>query len=276
MKKVLLLTFIAAISQFAMAQPQLPSKPLKKFLKLTMARTEDDDFPGTRGASVAWNPLTKKYYAAMAGNAAYPLCIFDATGKRLSSDDLSTEADVRGLWFNPLKKTIQGNCYNEFGWFSYELDAKGFVTDNEFILEGMNQPDAQSVGAYIPGKNKIAFVNAGQVYYYNMKDGVPDDPFTIHWGRTSKDGVDETADETETPEAYNTTTVVYTGIKNAELGFLNTIDMQIELYSMTTGFMTQTLKLPDTAPVNSTFNFAYCNGTYWLFSMEERTWTGYR
>src|SRR5262245_58419425 len=77
---------------------------LKKVMSLTMARTADDDMPGTRGASIAWHPLQKKYYAAMAGNIAYPLCIFDVKGQRISPDSQSCNMDVRGLWYNAVKK----------------------------------------------------------------------------------------------------------------------------------------------------------------------------
>jgi hypothetical protein len=40
--------------------------------------------------------------------------------------------------------------------------------------------------------------------------------------------------------------------------------------------MTSRLELPETASVNKSFNFAFANGMYWLFNMEERIWTGYK
>jgi hypothetical protein len=98
----------------------------------------------------------------------------------------------------------------------------------------------------------------------------------IHWSRTKAEGPDEFEDETAVPENHNTTTVVYTGIKGAELGFLNVGGGSIELYDIGTGFMTKRLELPYDAPSQTTFNFAYANGIYWLFDMDSRTWTGYK
>src|SRR5215813_581029 len=70
---------------------------LKKVLELKMPKTEDDDMAGKRGASVAWHSVQKKYYAVFAGNAEYPLAIFDMTGKLLSDEDQTAMTDTRGL-----------------------------------------------------------------------------------------------------------------------------------------------------------------------------------
>src|SRR5688572_23830945 len=142
----LLLSITASLS--LPAQDNVPMSTVKKVMTLKMARQPGvDDMPGTRGASVAWHPVFKKYYASMAGNAQYPLCIFDAAGKRISPDSLNAEADVRGLWYNADKKNIQGNAYDENGWFSYDHDAKGMIREVQFLTEEMTQPNAQCVGA---------------------------------------------------------------------------------------------------------------------------------
>jgi hypothetical protein len=141
----------------------------------------------------------------------------------------------------------------------------------------MNQPTEQSVGTFSISKQQVMFLDAGQVFYYNSKGEALEDPLTIYWGRTKADGVsEEESEETVTPEDYNYTTVVFTGVKGAELGFLNITEMQIELYNMADGFMTKKLKLPEDASVNQSFNFSYTNGMYWLFNMETRTWTAYK
>ena len=66
---------------------QVGGRTLKKVMELKMPKTADDDMPGTRGASVAWHPLKKQYYASFAGNTEYPHAVSNATGKRLSGDD---------------------------------------------------------------------------------------------------------------------------------------------------------------------------------------------
>jgi hypothetical protein len=262
---------------FSFSNAQVKTKTLKKIAELLMPKTVDDDMPGTRGASVVWHPVQKKYYAAMAGNEAYPIAAFDATGKRLSGQNDETMIDVRGLWYNPDLKRIEGNAYSDFGWFYYKLNSLGMIESNEVFFEDENQPNEQSVGAYDPADKKVMFLNGSQVYFYDMSDAsASGDALTLHWGRVAKDGPSENEEPTEPSETHNSSTIVFTGIAGAEIGALNIDIKQIELYNKKDGFMTQILKLPDTATTESIFNFAFANGIYWLFDMETRIWTGYK
>jgi hypothetical protein len=274
MKRFIPLFVLLLITTIANAQAK--PKALRKVLSLQMALTADDDMPGTRGASVAWHPLQKKYYAAMAGNVGYPFCVFDATGKRLSDDDQAALADVRGLWYNPALKAIEGNQYSEYGWFRYSLDAKGMVKDVEETQEGMNQPGEQNVGAYNAVKKQVLFLKGSQVYFYSAATALLSDSLLIHWGKTKTDGASDEEDIDYVPGGYNTSTVIYTGIAGGELGFLNIAELQIEFYDMKSGFLTKTLALPEDAIAEETFNFAFANGIFWLFDMEARVWTGYK
>ena len=275
MKKLLLL-FIAASTIIAANTQPVMTKTLKKGITLLIPRTVDDEKPGTKGASVAWHPLQKKYYASMAGNIGFPMGVFDATGKILSSDTLNTNADTRGLWYNVQKKELQGNSFRDYGWFKYAVNVKGLPVKTTIFLEGKNQPDDHSVGAYNSLKQEVLFLFNGEVYFYSAQGIESGNSLTIHFGRTKKDGVAELGDEDWTYEDYNYTTVIYTGIKGAELGFLNIVDAQIELYNIADGFLTRKLSLPEDASINASFNFAYTNGMFWLFNMEERTWTSYK
>lgn len=269
-----LLSLSLMLLAFSPVHAQVVKKSLKKSISLTMPRTFEDEMPGTRGASVVWHPLQKKYYASMAGNIEYPMGVYDATGKKLSSDTLNTEQDIRGMWYNPLSKRIQGNSYNDYGWFQYTLNEKGIPTSSEIFLEGMNQPSENLVGAYSIAKQQVMFLMDGEVWFYNIYGEELEARLKLQWGREKSEG--ESSDELSTPEAYNYTTLVYTGIKGAELGVLNILDMQVELYDIVSGFMTQKLKLPEDAPMYNSFNFAYTNGMYWLFNIELRTWTAYK
>ncbi|MEI9946364.1 MAG: hypothetical protein WDN26_19350 [Chitinophagaceae bacterium] len=252
-----------------------PTIPIKKVMELKMPKTAEDDMPGTRGASVIWHPVLKKYYASFAGNVGYPMAVFDATGKRLSDDELTTMMDTRGLWYNAATKKLYGNGYGDFGWFTYTLDSKGIPTDIDVIKEGTHQPDGQSVGTYNALTKQILFLNASQVYMYN-NDAELKDSVTIHWGRKKTQGADEDEDIYSINEDYNSSSLIYTGVKGQELGFLNITDQKIELYDSKTGFLSKVLKLPETATTEATFNFAFANGTYWLFDMELRKWVGYK
>jgi hypothetical protein len=271
MKKSFL--FLAAIFFLSTATFAQVKRDLKKVMELKMPPLESG---GTRGAGVVWHPVQKKYYVSFAGNESYPMAVFSADGKRLTPDDQATKVDTRGLWYNPAKKQICGNGYNDNGWFSYTLDAKGLPKENKIDFTGMNQPDAQCVGAYNPLKKKVMFLFNGKISFYSDKAEVTDEELVINWGRIKTEGKNEAADEDETPAEYNTSTVIYTGIKGSEIGFLNVDDMQVELYDLSTGFLTTILNLPEGAPAEHMFNFAYANGMYWLFSMNDRVWTGYK
>jgi hypothetical protein len=269
-----ILFFTALFFSFATAQGQA-NLTLKKVMELKMPKTVDDDMPGTRGASVVWHPLQKKYYAAFAGNTEYPLAVFSAIGKRLSTDAQTTLVDLRGLWYNPEKKQICGNGYNDNGWVSYNLTKMGLIDSLTINFAGMNQPGEQCAGAYNTVKKQVLFLNGSQIWAYNAKAVIADSTAVIHWGLTAKDGIVEDEDVTTVPEGYNTN-IIYSGIAGAEVGVLNIVDKQIELYNYKTGFISKKLKLPETAIVEPSFNFAYANGIYWLFDMEKRVWIGYK
>lgn len=278
MKKTLLL--LAFIYTATIINAQVTGRSLKKVMELKMPKTADDEMPGTRGASVAWHPLKKLYYASFAGNAGYPHAVFNVTGKRISTDDLTAEVDCRGLWYNSTTKKIGGNTYDKTGWFSYTLDGKSGIPAGYTIeFEGMNQPGEQSVGAYNPVKKEVLFLGGANVHVYDAATAMEkeDAKIILHWGRTKSQGIiEEHGDDVSLPEAYNNSTIVFTGIAGAEIGALNSADKIIELYNAKTGFLYQRLKLPSDAVAELSFNFAYANGIYWLFNIEERKWIGYK
>ncbi|HMI78286.1 MAG TPA: hypothetical protein VK484_05805 [Ferruginibacter sp.] len=276
MKKVILLALVfLTASAISEAQPRIPLKKVMELQMRAKVEDDDDDMPGTRGASVIWHPVQKKYYASFAGNTGYPMGVFDAKGKRLSDDKQTTMIDTRGLWYNPVTKSVSGNAYSENGWFAYTLDNSGIPTDINVLKEGMNQPDAQSVGTYNTIAKQVLFLKGGQVYTYDSEGSLLDSS-AIHYGRKKIDGAKEDEDLSYTPEDYNYTSLIYTGVKGQELGFLNITNKEVELYDIKTGFLTKILTMPETAKTEASFNFAFANGTYWLFNMELRKWVGYK
>ncbi|MEI8060355.1 MAG: hypothetical protein WCG67_09370, partial [Ferruginibacter sp.] len=208
-KSFLLLSAILMISTVSFTQT---SRALKKVIELIMIpKTEGDNMLGTRGASVVWHPLQKKYYVSFAGNEGYPMAVFNAIGKRLSPDTLKTMIDTRGLWYNPIKKRICGNAYGDNGWFSYTLDSKGIPIYFMVDFENMHQPGEQSVGAYNASTKQVLFLSGSTISVYNAmaEEEEPDVKTMIHWGRTAKDGIGEDEDETEVPQGYNNSTIIY-------------------------------------------------------------------
>ena len=252
-------------------------KTLKKTIELNMPKTAKDSMCGTRGAAVAWHPVLKKYYAAFAGNGGYPLAVFDVAGKRLSGDDLTCMADLRGLWYNPTLKKMCGNGYNETGWVNYKHDAKGIPESYEVYIEGMNQPEAQSIGTYNAKSNMVYFLKGQNIYVYSP-DGMQevDSTFRLYPGVSRNEDKQQNDDGALISEDYSYNILIYTGIPKAEFALLNIRQKQVELYNRKSGLLTQKLKLPADIELWDGFNFSYANGTYWAFDQNTRKWTGYK
>lgn len=270
MKKTLLLT--SSILLFAsIATLGQTTKSLKKALELKIPREG-----GANAATVAWHPVQKKYYAAMAGNVDYCMAVFDVNGKLLSKPEQKTLFDVRGFWYNPASNTLQTNGYNDFGWGEYKLDSKGIPIEIKTYYQGLHQPDEQSVGAYNPKEKEVYFFNTeGNIEKYDFTNGEYVEDIELHLGQT-KEEADSMFDNYDFLDSYNNTSVIYTGVKGAELGLLNHSDHQIELYNIETGYISQKLTLPEDAPAKEFLNFAFSNGIYWLFDNEARVWKGYK
>lgn len=273
MKKAILLLSLTAVFAQQAVQAQTEAKPLKKVLELVIPREG-----GANGACVAWHPVLKRYYAAMAGNAEFFIGGYSTAGKLLTPANQETLFDIRGLWYNPGTKALQMNGYDTFGWGEYKLNGAGKPLSVKTIKEGMNQPTEQSVGAYDPINKQVYFFNEdGNIEKYNALNGEYIELFDLTLGYTADEAEDEDEiDNTLFVEDYNTTTVVYTGIKKAELGLLNTVNREIELYDLATGNVTRKFSLPEDATVESALNFAYANGIFWLFDKEARIWKGYK
>jgi hypothetical protein len=244
-------------------------KSLTSYMNLQMPETD-----GRNGACVAYHQVTKRFYASYGGNEGFPMAVFDIKGSRLSDADLKTSFDTRGLWYNPNTKSICANGYNQNGWIRYKLDYNGMPTDKETLFEGLNQPSEHSVGVYCAYDDKLHFLNEQNIDAYSLTTGQYESQIRLYVG------VDQgqTADESNISlsEDYNKTSIIYTGIMNAQFGLLNITDKQIELYDRNTGYRTQILKLPSDITLYSLMNFCYANGTYFLFNKETNTWMGYR
>lgn len=240
------------------------NRMLKKVIELAMP----GDL-GSNGASVVYHPVQKKYYCAFAGNSDYPLAAFDLKGKLLTGADITTGFDVRGMWYNSKTKTIQANGYNDFGWTDFKINTKGVPTGNEVFMAGMTQPDAQSVGLFNDKLQKVYFLKNISIVKYDLK-GNELDSMQLFPKMVADDQMGDGL-----PEDYNGTPI-YTGILKGEIGLLNNTDKKIELFNLATGKPTTAWQLPNDAPDNVLFNFAYSNGIVWLFDKEARTWYGYK
>jgi hypothetical protein len=258
MKKYILIAALLIAGGSLTAQ----SRTLKKIIELAMP----GDL-GSNGASVVYHPIQKKYYCAFAGNADYPLAVFDLKGKLIT--DTAVGFDARGMWYNSKKNTIQANGYNDFGWTNFIINKKGFPTGNEVFIAGLNQPTEQSVGIFNDKLQAVYFLKDISIVQYDLK-GTEVKTIQLYPKIVAEENMGDGL-----PEDYNQT-AIYTGLMKGEIGLLNNTDQTIELYNIATGKPTSKWQLPADAPNNTMFNFAYANGIVWLFDKGSRTWLGYK
>ncbi|MBL7702017.1 MAG: hypothetical protein JNM14_07180 [Ferruginibacter sp.] len=266
----LLITLISVCLFYSPVQAQTSLKKV-----ITLQLPEGD---GSNAAAVVWHPVTQKYYTTIVGNAIYAMGIFDARGK-VVEQNIEAEHDYRGMWYNPLKKRIEFNCYDSGGIGHLVLDKKGKITAKLIDLPGMNQPGDQSVGVYCAAGNKILYMNpqTHDVDQYDAVTGTSLGNFgTIYPGCKTKKEADEMDVDAESAawDSRNYTSVQYTGVPKAELAILNVDDKQVELYDRKTGLLTKKLKIPEDVNLYPSFNFSYSNGIYWFFNKEDRKWVG--
>ncbi|MCC6760919.1 MAG: hypothetical protein IT252_06860 [Chitinophagaceae bacterium] len=252
---------LVMLAGHAMAQQ---TKSLQKVMQLKM---QGDG--GSNGAAIAFHTVNKKYYAAMAGNTTYPLCVFNEQGYLVSGGQVESLADVRGLWFNTRKAKLQGNAYGENGWFEYTLDGNGIPTDHRIIMENASQPDPQSVGTFAAKLNQVLFFDGRDIYFYDVISGEVKESLSLEEMRKKSGMGSFDADD------YNNSTVFYTGITGQEIGVVNTATRMVELYGMS-GQLGQKLAIPSGVSLYTKFNCGYANGMYWFFDQSTRTWTGYK
>lgn len=265
--KILLLLFIV---QVANAQ----NKRISQVITLQMSNDM-----GTRSSSVVWHPTQKKYYVAKCGNASFSMRVFDVNGGRLSPLDLKVGEDVRGVWYNSNTKKIEFNAYGNAGYGEFTLDNKGLTNEAFVVTSGTFQPNTNAVGVYDAKNNQVHFLNAHNIVTYDRTTLKEVKTMRVYFdARDEEDyllnGIPKSF--SETPSHINYTSVIYTGIENAEFGFLNTKSNKIDLYNAKTGFLTQSLMLPDSAPLNNSFSFSYANGIYFLYDAGNHKWIGYQ
>jgi hypothetical protein len=281
MKRITL--FLLSICLLTLTNAQkitLVRRTLKKVMEVVMP-----EGGGSNGGSVAYNPIAKKYYIPMVGNANYPMAIFDLKGKELTSANAGN--DLRGFWYNPKTKQLQGNCYDSGGWVKYNLDAKGDITKDddyfksEFIFENeMHQPDNQAVGFFSSQDNMVYFLTKwGSVWLYDNK-GNKKKFLDLKNSKDAADPIEFGDDDSDVSDdvtfTYNTTSLIYTGNPGAEIGLLNVEDKRIEFFNKATGIFATEWQLPTDAVVYKNFNFTYANGMVWLFDKENRKWVVYK
>ncbi len=272
MKKIF---FICLLTAFYYSLPAQTVRQLRKSVTLKMPKG-----PGENGGTVAINLKNRFYYATIAGNKTYSIAYFNAVGEMVSPPDLALLADVRGMWYSPGLKTMQANAFGSIGWVNYVLDDAGIPYDVKPFLSGQLQPFPNSVAQYNQRENLVHFLKGSTVVAYDAATGkeIKEKTVLLKTGYSKKTPPPAglLIDSARVLPQYNSTTVLYTGISNAEFGLLNLQTNEIELYSKADGLLTQKLKLPADARPNDKLNFSFCNNVYFIYDVSTRSWFGYR
>ncbi len=223
---------------------------------------------GANGAGVAYDPVRKLYYAAMAGNENFGLVVYNSKGLVVAST--TTMIDVRGIWYNPLTKNIEVNGFENNGMAHYIRNDKGIPTNIEIDATGQNQPDENSCAALNSANNTLLFLTGNE-----------DEEYTIEsYDKSNYQSTNSTTffppDGVDLYESINYTAIVYTGMPKAEVGILNYGEQVVYLANLQNGYTTYELKLSDSIVPEDRFNFAYTNKLFWFFDKTNRVWSAYK
>lgn len=218
---------------------------------------------GENSGGVAYNPNFKLYYVAMSGNIDFPLEVFSEDGKAYYQT--VTEFDLRGIWYNTEFNTVEGNVYEYHDIVEYLInDDDGTPYDPAQVIWELPVYDAQAALSY----------NSKDTVYvlYNYEEGIISE-FETQNGDHLRD---ITLELPVNSEDINSTSVVYTGIDEAEYGLYNFKTKEVYLINKENGKVATTVKLPKDAPERDFLNFSFSNGHVWLFDSGTKTWIGYK
>ena len=209
---------------------------------------------------VAYNPTFNLYYASAGGYSCNNLSTWPAAGGSTIAT-VSECYDARGLWWNSLTNTLEGNSYNSAGIYTMALSGTGIPTGVGAIASTNQQPDPQAGGQFDPTTNQVLYYfSGGTIKKHSRSTGLLVSTITI----------------TGLPVAISNlaTYGFYTGITGSEYAVYDYVNRRAYLINYTTGAYVSTVQFPATASVPSSYNISYCNNKYFLCD-GIGNWVGY-
>lgn len=211
-------------------------------------------------ATITYNWSAKKYYSLRVGNINFPIETWNETGG-LSVFQDTVGIDSRGIWWNPNLNQLERNCFNSIGWSTIQLDGSSNATRNfTMLFTGLNQPSAQSCGAYDFKTNTVLFCFGGQMYVYDRNTA-------LLVGIIPLTGVSFTT--------VNQIIIMYTGQIGYEIALLDYTAKRIYLFDRVSGALTGVTQLPASAVTSASYKVGYTNQRLWLFNSSVKTWNSY-
>jgi hypothetical protein len=244
------------LGQLSWAQPPIESATFAFSYKF-----QSDE--GTNASAVTYIPQLKLYVTCIAGNADYPIEVFDASGKTITS--ISCGMDLRGLWYNPKTNRLEANGYGDLGWFSMPIGGNGVPTGEwTTIRTGQHQPNEQSVLSYIPSIQKLVTLNLdnNSFSFLSRKSGKL--KVRYHHGTPG-----------DTEWYFNPYCAAYTGNDEYPIALLELNAGQIIYFDLKGKYLNATT-ISEGLPEMDGFRFAFANRHAFIYDETSRTWTAYR
>ena len=214
------------------------------------------------GGAVIWNPRNKVYYCSFFGSPNSPLLMFDSAGN-ISATKTEIGLDCRAIWYNSGDACIEGAASEVEEYFSLGVDATGAPKTVKYIYTGHYHMFEMGMGSWVAPKN--------EVWYYSNR--------FVHRFRVKKNSEPELF-ELDIDDHYfdiNAFAMVYTGIRNAEVGLYDYVKNRILLFSRRSGKLKRILNIQHpNSPRPSNAGFSFSNGLFWLYDNAEHAWYGYR
>jgi hypothetical protein len=271
MKKMIATLVLAAYVILLSAQNVEVNPKLSQKLKLTST-------DGANGCSVAYVSTTKKYYVAFAGNAGFPMEVFDEKGKSLQK--LPCGEDIRGLWYNPVYNVLESNTFLNSDIVSFEINSSsGLIVQKDMPGLELSELEVLNSNAVF---NLDTFENL--YFHVDMDETDTGESFVLLDLFDAETGEYIFSQYLDVPVSHtqiNSTASIYTGLKGAEYGVLDYKSKIIYLFPANFSDLSEIkpskiIQLPKDAPTEPSFNFSYSNGHAWLFDKSTREWLGYK
>ncbi len=216
---------------------------------------------GANGLTVVYNPDNGYYYAIQAGNAGFPLEMFNSKGENIYST--TAKKDCRGFWYNPKLKCFEGTMYMG-GTFKMYLDGSGFPTNAIMLGNSMDfvPPSEQVQTVCDVKKGEMYCYESGTIHVFNQKTNKKKKKITLKNCPVSWDYVNPYA-------------MFFTGYKNYEFGLYDVVNMKVLLFNAK-GVYTESVQMPFDVPQIEWFRLGFTNDRVFLYDGDYRAWYGYK
>lgn len=236
-----------------MAQPVEQIKPAKQLIS---GQTR-----GGMGVSVVWSPGLKTYYAAISGTGEKWLIVYNQEGKAIKKPYL-LPFDPGSLWLDGSGRSLKSYASGMEGLYEIHL-REGIPAYYENVFYALHNPVAIGNGVWVKQRSELWYYHDKTIYRYKTRHAHHRAPLNLNI--------------VDFENELNGMGLIYTGIRNNEIGLYDRGQHRILLYSVKSGKCNRILQILDpSGPRPLSGDIAYANGYYWLYNQETGIWHGYQ